>query len=194
MIHGYLGSWLIGLFLNLGLATVGHAIIMTAFESPADGQPVAGIGTVQGWAFSDTADVTITEVMLSVDGTFASTIPCCSERGDVAAAFPNAPAESTLNSGFGITQNFNLTGAGEHTLTLTITDSSGTQVARTHTVTVVQSGGFEFLDQVDLSDATAEQQGGELLLSNVRIRDAITQQAVVINPRLRWFRNKQGVG
>ena len=194
MVYSYLGSLLIGLFLNLGLATVSHATIITAFESPADGQPVAGIGTVQGWVFSDTVGVTITEVALAVDGTFVSTIPCCSERGDVAGAFPNLPAENTLNSGFGITQNFNLAGAGEHMLTLTITDSSGAQVTRIHTVTVIQPGGFEFLDQVDLSEATAERQEEDLLLSNVHIRDAITQQASIINARLRWFRNKQGLG
>lgn len=188
MLYSYLGSLLMGLFLTLGLATGGHATITVAFESPADGQPVAGIGTVQGFTFSDTAGVTITEVALSVDGIFVSTIPCCSERGDVAAFFPDLPAGNTLNSGFGITQNFNLTSPGEHTLTLTITDSSGAQATSMHTVTVIQPGGFEFLDQFDLSEASAERQGQDIMLSNVRIRDAASQQAVVINARLRCKR------
>ena len=155
---------------------------------------MAGIGIIQGWAFSDTAGETITEVALSVDGTFVSTIPCCSERGDVAAAFPGVPAENVLTSGFGITQNYNLTSPGEHTLTLTITDSSGAQVSRNHTVTVVQPGNFEFLDLVDLSEARAERQGQDIILSNARIRNAFTQEAVAITARLRWFRNLQGLG
>ena len=194
MLSRCLGSVFLGLLLSLSLLQNVEATITAVFESPADGQPVAGIGTVQGFTFSDTAGVTIAEVALAVDDTFVSTIPCCSERGDVAAAFPEAPAEHTLNSGFGITQNFNLTSPGEHTLTLTITDSSGTQVTRTHTVTVIQPGGFEFLDHVDLSAASAERQGQEIVLSNVQIRDAASQQAAVIDARLRWFQNRQGLG
>lgn len=182
------------LVLGLSLSSSVSAALFAEFEGPADGQPVAGIGTIQGWAFSDTAGVSITAVSLVVDGTVVGSIPCCSERGDVAAAYPELPPENTLNSGFGITQNFNLISPGEHTLTLTITDSSGAQATRRHTVTVVQPGGFEFLDRVDLSEASAERQGQDIVLSNVRIRDAITQQAAVINARLRWFRNRQGLG
>ena len=91
MLHRGLGNVFIGLVLSLSLPQNIEATITVEFESPAEGQPVAGIGTVQGFTFSDTAGVSITEVALSVDGTFVSSIPCCSERGDVAGAFPALP-------------------------------------------------------------------------------------------------------
>jgi len=100
---------------------------MAVLEGPEDGQEVAGIGIIRGWAFSDTAGVSITQVTLVVDGTSVTSIPCCSERGDVVAAFPQLPSENTLNSGFGITQNYNLNTAGTHTIGVEVRDSSGAQ-------------------------------------------------------------------
>lgn len=182
------------LLLNGGTPQKLQAAIIAALEGPADGQEVAGIGIVRGWAFSDTAGVQITQVTLLVDGRAVTGIPCCTDRADVAAAFPQFPAANTRTSGFGITQNYNLNAPGSHTIGVEIKDSSGASTTLTHTATVVKAGGFEFLDLVDLSAANAQRQGQDLVLSGVRIRDKASQQAARIATRLRWFRNLQGLG
>jgi hypothetical protein len=186
--------FLVGVWLSIGAQQGAEAAIRAELEGPADGQEVAGVGIIRGWAFSDTVGVQITQVTLLVDGTVVTPIPCCSARGDVAAAFPQFPAANTLNSGFGLTQNYSLNTPGPHTIGVEIRDSSSAQYILTHTVTVVKPGGFEFLDLVDLSAASVSQQGQDIVLSGVRIRDKISQRALLTTARLRWFRNLQGLG
>jgi len=45
--------------------------------------------------------VLISRVSSFIDGALIEEIPCCSERTDIADAFPQFPAENTLNSGWG---------------------------------------------------------------------------------------------
>ena len=182
------------LWLILLLPTAAGAAVLSFFEGPEDGQSVAGIGIIRGWAFSDQPGVEIAEVRLVIDGADNVVIPCCSERRDVQAGNPGAPAENTLNSGFGITFNYGNLTPGAHTIGVRIRDSSGAQAASTHAVTVVRLGDFRFIDQVDLSSAAAVREGQDLLLSGVRIRDQNTQQVQIVDLRLRWFSSLQGLG
>jgi hypothetical protein len=78
-----LGLFLLGVAL-LGAAAVREtcAAVVAELEGPANGQAVAGVSIIRGWAFSDTAGVSITAVTLLVDGSAVTGIPCCSERGD----------------------------------------------------------------------------------------------------------------
>ena len=55
-----------------------------------DPGPGAGLIAIRDWVF-DTEE----EVLISRE------IPCCSERADIAAAFPEFPITNTLNSGWG---------------------------------------------------------------------------------------------
>lgn len=174
------------------MADWAEAAILAHLERPAEGQTVAGIGTVSGWAFSDSNGAQIIQVTLLIDGIEATSIPCCSARGDVAREHPAQP--NALNSGFGFTINYGHLSAGPHTLGVEIRDSRGARFTRTHTITVVRPGGFEFLDLLDLSSASVEIEEQDLLLSGVRIRDKQSQQAVQIALRLRWFNNLQGLG
>ncbi len=80
--------FLIGFLWSLGALAEARATILAHLEGPADGQPIAGVGIIRGWAFSDTAGVTISHVTLLIEGTVATAIPCCSERGDVADMLP----------------------------------------------------------------------------------------------------------
>ena len=171
-----------------------EAALNALLEGPEDGQTVAGVAIIRGWAFSDTAGVTISKVELVIDGTVVSAIACCSSRTDVTASFPQAPVENTTNSGFGLTVNYGLLPPGSHSVQVKITDSSGSEKVLSSTVTVVRAGSSQFLDQVDLSGATAKREGQDVVLTGVRVRDKASQQVTQLNARLRWFKNIQGLG
>lgn len=180
------------LFVPLRIAL---ADIIAEFESPASGQTVSGVGIIRGWAFSDQTGVQITQVTFSIDGKTIGAIPCCSERPDVRDAYPQHPAENTLNSGFGLIRNYGVQTNGLHTFTITIQDSNGVQAQRviTHTVSTVKIGGSEFLDQFSIAAAQVDQQGQDILLSNAQVRDKETQQLRQIDARLRWVSSIQGL-
>lgn len=182
------------LFLSLCLPNTGATAIKAMLERPFNGQVVAGVGVIGGWAFSDTAGVHITQVTLLLDGKEVTTIPCCSGRSDVQAANPQFPPDSTLNSGFGMTLNYNQASPGPHTLGVAIEDSSGARWETVYTVTFVKPAGAEFLDLFDLSSATADLDGEDIVLTGVRARDKASQQQQQIDIRLRWFNNLQGLG
>ena len=188
----HLRSIVLSCVLSVGLASTSQAAIQATFEGPGDGDDVAGVQIVRGWAFSDVTGTTITAVRLFIDGVLNTVIPCCSERGDVASSFPGEP--NALNSGFGLTLNFNLLPSGSHTLRLDIQDSSGATSSRTHTITVARPGDFEFVDMVDLSSATVSRVGQDIVLGGVRFRKAGTAQVAEVATRLRWLKGLQGLG
>lgn len=168
--------------------------IVSAFEGPGAG-PVSGIGIINGWAFAPEPNVQIERVELFIDGLFFGEIPCCSERGDVQAAFPDFPEANTLHSGWGITFNWGTLSAGQHTVRV-ITRNTIDQVVSSaeRIVTVVKPGDFEFVDRFDLSGAVASLDGEELTVEGVVVREKATQQEKEINARFRWFTTSQSLG
>ncbi|MEW6296455.1 MAG: hypothetical protein AB1671_01770 [Thermodesulfobacteriota bacterium] len=173
-------------------AQSGFPAVAAVFESPADGQVVSGIGIIRGWTFSDRGAVPIG---LAIDGHPMGLIPCCSERADVAAAFPDNP--HALHSGWGAVFNYGLLGAGPHTIEVGASFYGYSGPIDMHTVTVVKPGGFEFLDQFDLSTAQAAVSrpwATDLHLAGVRVRDKATQQTTTIDVQLRWFEHSQALG
>jgi len=158
--------------------------ITAAFESPGEGEVAAGVAILRGWAFTDTPGAALTEVRLVLDGQPSASIPCCSRRQDVAAAFPTTA--NALNSGWGVTFNYGNLSEGLHTLGVRLGDSTGTSLTETHQVNVVRIGGFAFVDQFDVSTATAHIEGEEIVLTGVLGRDQATQQIRTLTVRLRW--------
>src|SRR5262249_43810811 len=145
-----LATWLRG---GPGVATARDLPqVASSFESPEQEQVVSGIGVIRGWAF-DEAGGPIRAIGLVIDGQWSGTIPCCSQRADVAAAYPDQPA--ALLSGWGTVFNYGLLGAGPHTIGVTAEYWSYVKALGVHAVTVVRPGGFECLDPFDLSQATA---------------------------------------
>jgi len=185
-----LPAWSLGWpFVGSAHATPG---LTAFFESPEEGQVVSGIDVIRGWAFSDDPQALITVVQLFIDGQLAWTVPCCSKRGDVAAAFPSNP--HALTSGWETVFNYGTPSSGAHSVSVLITDSTGAVRTLTHPVSVVKPGGFEFLDQFDLSGATARIDGQNIVLSDVVVRDKASQQSKTIDVSLRWFESAQGLG
>lgn len=102
------------------LTTVGGAIFAN-FEWPLD--EVSGITLAGGWAFSSLAEVEPL-VELWLDGEYAISMPCCSDRGDVSAEFPAA----TTFTGFAGVYNWSgLIGAGDHEAEIRVRDSLGNE-------------------------------------------------------------------
>lgn len=164
---------------------------MAMFENPEQSQLVSGVGVLHGWAFNEEFGISITEARLFVDGQPAGTIPCCSARADVAAAFPNA--QNALHSGWGVIFNYGLLAPGFHTIEVQIEDSAQGFHLLNHEIEVVKLQGVEFLDQFDLSDAVAWVDGQEIVIAGVIARDKATQQTQLVDVRFRWFQNAQAL-
>lgn len=167
------------------------SVIVPYFEDPTPEQIVSGIRIIRGWAFSEEANARISTIRLTTDFDSQGTIPCCSGRGDVATAFLGQP--NALNSGWGATFNYGNLSSGLHTIGVQIEDSTGAAVSLAHNVTVVRLGGFAFVDQFDLSSATARLEGGDIVLSGIVVRDKASQQTKTITVRLRWLESSQGL-
>jgi hypothetical protein len=168
--------------------------LVAAFESPETGQPVSGVGIIQGWAFDVQDGTQISSVKLFIDGQHVSDLPCCSEREDVQATFPEFPVDRTRKSGWGAVFNWGLLSSGRHTLRLEIRSTGGAILStETRTVSVVKPGGAQFLDRFDLSGAVADIVSDRLIVEGVRVRDKISLQEKEINVRFRWFSTSQSL-
>lgn len=161
------------------VAEIPHA----ALESPNSGETGAGIAILRGWAIAP-AGRAIQQVQLLVDGQPTLTVPCCSRRTDVAAAFPNEP--NAANSGFGATLNYGNLTPGVHRLTVDITDSGGAKRRFTRGILTRRPGNFGFLTQLDFGSATVRIAGGELVLQGALATDKATGQTARGDLRYRW--------
>lgn len=171
--------------------------IASYWESPEEGQVASGIAIVRGWAFTQEpvpsgVGFSIRTIRFSIDGLPAGTVNCCSERPDVRQAFPTNP--NAWGSGWGIQLNYGDLPLGTHTLNVQLEGWNGETQTLTRTITTIRTGGFVFVDRVDLSGATARITGEDILLSGVQVRDKVSQQTKVIEMRLRWFQHSQSLG
>jgi YVTN family beta-propeller protein len=182
-------------FVCLGVfsTTTGYAQIEVNLESPAADQGVSGIGAVAGWAFSSVPGEQVT-VQLSIDGVTSTTIPCCSDRNDVALRFPgNSQAR---RSGFALLFNFNLLSEGAHMIKITVQDSKGNEQTQTHAITVAKPGGFEFLSDFTLSGSKASLSDDkqEVIVEGAEVQDKATEKTQKVNIQLAWQENAQRIG
>jgi hypothetical protein len=169
--------------------------VMATLESLESGQSVSGLAVIRGWGFDTQGGGRISGVNLFIDGTRASSVPCCSPRSDVQVAFPQFPSLNTENSGWGAVMNWGVLNLGFHTVQVQISNTvGGTFSTEPHLVTVVKPGDFEFLDEFDLSHATVNIAGDELVVEGVVVRDKVSQQQKEIDARFRWFSSSQSLG
>lgn len=189
------------LFLTLILFDVSaHAGIIGYFEGPVSG-PVSGIGIIRGWVFSDKAGISPQIVDFFLDGKPWMTIPCCGERGDVRAAYPQYPAENTFKSSFGLTINWGEVSAYPHTVQIVVTMTDNEQwQSDVRTVIVVKLAGSGFLSNYDLSQAAVwiDYSTQEVVFDNVFVVDRATGERMKIDGiRQKWrseTQNPQIVG
>lgn len=151
---------------------VSRATISVSLENPSRGGSVSGVTVISGWAFSDTgAPITVT---LRLNGESSSPVPCCGPRQDVVDATPGAP----LHTAFGLLFNYGLLEAGVHTVGVEVRATGDEPVTVEHLVRVVKPGGAEFIDQLDLSQATAVLEGSELFVYGVQLHSELGTSTV----------------
>jgi len=123
-------------------------------ENPADGQTVAGITTIHGWAIDGKG---ITKVEWFIDGSQSlenitygniplGNIPYGSSRMDVKNAYPTYP--NAENSGFGGIWNWSLLSAGNHAIKVRLHNQDGQTKDLNATVTVKKFQG-DFVTNVN---------------------------------------------
>ena len=142
--------WLLALLALLLTASAVRADTITAFlDNPPDHTGIAGIGTINGWAFATNgADVT---VYLRINGVTQedSIIPCCSSRADVQMAVEGAPLDTSYSGVF----NYALLSPGEHSVGVEIRAEGCEPVVLEHTVSVAKLGNVEVVENFSLEDA-----------------------------------------
>lgn len=167
--------------------------ITAVLENPP-GQTVSsqvtagGIGVISGWAFSENSTADIGRVSLRIDGEqttdLGAEIPCCSERTDVTAVFPEA-GEKT---GFAALVNFNRVLGGKRTIGIEIEDTSDPPQSRImdHEVAVVRLGGADMLESFDLTEADADITGSLLVLEDAKVRAKGSQETQTVSAGFYW--------
>ena len=161
-------------------------------ESPTHDDTVSGVDIIRGWSFAEKDGVEIASVELYIDQQRVAFIPCCSTRPDVAEAYPHFPEANTNDSGWGITWNWGNLTAGQHTVQVVATTTTGGRwESEPCPVTVVKPGGITYADRFFLAEAEASLDNEYLVLSGVVIGDEETEQE--ITARYAWRESAQGV-
>ena len=182
--------WLLALLALLLTASAVRADTITAFlDNPPDHAGIAGIGTINGWAFATNgADVT---VHLRIDGTTRedSIVPCCSSRADVQMAVEGAPLDTSYSGVF----NYALLSPGEHTVGVEIRAEGCEPVMLEHTVSVAKLGNVEVVENFDLDGAWT---GVDALNNDMLIINATTgtDMDTSANLRVRYSLSAQNTG
>ncbi len=152
--------------------------ITATLENPPDGEHMSGIRTISGWAYSDTG--VPVSIRLRIDGELRETIPCCGERSDVRAVFPNAP----LATSFSLLFNYGRLSAGVHTIGIEVQAAGETIVVLDHAVAVVKPGDVEFVEMMDMTAATVRIEDNELLIADALIQHIPTDLRLKYAPSL----------
>lgn len=95
--------------------------LKVSLDGPSNGDVYSGVGMVKGWAISSDG---IEKVEAFIDGDLVFDVPYGDKREDVGSAFPEI--EQSSDSGFSSPLNFSRLQAGEHNLTVKVTDAFGT--------------------------------------------------------------------
>ena len=140
-----------------------RATITATLENPPDGEHMSGIHTISGWAYSDTG--VPVSVRLRIDGELQETIPCCGDRSDVQAEFPDAP----LATSFSLLFNYGRLSAGVHTIGIEVQATGEAAVVLDHAVAVVKPGDVEFVETMDMTTATVRIEDNELLIADALV-------------------------
>ncbi len=108
-------------------------------DAPGPAATVSGTVTIAGWAIDNTSTIgsAISKVQVFVDGTLAGNAIYGISRPDVCALWPGRPG--CPNVGYTYQWNTSALAAGQHTITVSATDSDGTPDSGTAGITVTVS-------------------------------------------------------
>ena len=181
---------LVALLSLLLTASAVRADEITAFlDNPPDQTGIAGIGTINGWAFATNgAPVT---VYMRIDGITQedSIIPCCSSRADVQMAVDGAPLDTSYSGVF----NYALLSPGEHTVGVEIRAEGCEPVIIDRTVSVARLGNVEVVEEFSLEEAWTgvDALNNDMLIVNATTGTEMDRSA---NLRVRYSLSAQNTG
>ena len=107
--------------------------LRVALNEPVNNGVHSGVGMIRGWALSGEG---VERVEVHIDGVYAFDVPYGDPRGDIGEAYPDIELSST--SGFSVPFRYSALTAGEHTISVVVTDRFGDVVERSATFEVVR--------------------------------------------------------
>ena len=102
-------------------------------QEPVNNGAHSGVGMIRGWALSGER---IERVEVYVDGKYAFDIPYGDPRADIGNKYPDNDMAAT--SGFSVPFRYSALSAGNHTVSVVVTDQFGDQMERSATFEVVR--------------------------------------------------------
>ena len=142
--------------------------LRASLDEPFNGGVHAGVGMIRGWALSEEG---VDRIEVYVDGRYAFDVPYGDPRADVGEAYPDIDESST--SGFSVPFRYGALEAGEHTVSVVVTDRFGDQEERSANFEVVR---FEqpFISKADTPNmdwSVASSFADYISLRGVRVGD-----------------------
>ena len=107
--------------------------LRVALNEPVNNGVHSGVGMIRGWALSGEG---VERVEVHIDGVYAFDVPYGDPRADIGDAYPDIEQSST--SGFSVPFRYSALSAGEHTISVLVTDRFGDVVERSATFDVVR--------------------------------------------------------
>ena len=107
--------------------------LRVSLDQPSNNGIHSGVGMIRGWALSGEG---VDRIEVYIDGRYAFDVPYGDPRADVGEAYPDIDMSST--SGFSVPFRYSALSAGEHTVSVVVTDRFGEQVERSSTFEVVR--------------------------------------------------------
>ena len=107
--------------------------LRASLNEPLNNGVQSGVGMIRGWALSEEG---IEKVEVFIDGDYAFDVPYGDPRSDIGNAFPDIDGANT--SGFSVPFRYSTLSAGQHTVSVVVTDEFGAQVESSSTFEVVR--------------------------------------------------------
>jgi hypothetical protein len=107
--------------------------LRASLNEPLNNGTQSGVGMIRGWALSEEG---IEKIEVFIDGDYAFDVPYGDPRGDIGDAFPDI--DGAVKSGFSVPFRYSTLNAGQHTVSVVVTDAFGAQVERSSSFEVVR--------------------------------------------------------
>ena len=107
--------------------------LRASLNEPVNGGIHSGVGMIRGWALSGEG---VERIEVYVDGEYAFDVPYGDPRPDIGEAYPDIDLSSS--SGFSVPFRYSALSAGEHTISVMVTDRFGDSTERSATFEVVR--------------------------------------------------------
>jgi hypothetical protein len=107
--------------------------LRASLDQPRKDGVYSGLGMIHGWALSGEG---VERIEVFIDGDYSFDVPYGDPRADVGKAFPDTYDAS--RSGFSVPFPYSTLSAGQHTVSVVVTDKFGAQVERTSSFEVVR--------------------------------------------------------